>query len=82
MEKLFELQQKLLEALTKLKKRQLKRIKSHETGTRNSELFLNTLNETKNLLLYTMNLLKAQRDFVKHNSGKAAEVNKVRQIQN
>ncbi len=52
----------------KLKKRQLKRIKSKQTGTKNSELILNTLTETKNLLLYTVNLLKAQRDFVEYSS--------------
>ncbi len=60
---LVENQQDLLNEIMKLKKRQLKRIKNRETGTRNSELFLNTLTETKNLLLYAVNLLKAQRDF-------------------
>ncbi len=65
---LLKYQNKLLEEIVKLKKRQLKRIKNHETGTRNSELVLNTLTESKNLLLYTVNLLKAQRDFVIHNT--------------
>lgn len=65
---LLEDQQNLLENILKLKKRQLKRIKSRETGTKNSELVLNTLTETKNLLLYTVNLLKAQRDFVMYNT--------------
>ncbi len=68
MNELLKKQQSLLEDIVKLKKRQLKRIKNHETGTRNSELVLNTLTETKNLLLYTVNLLKAQRDFVIHNT--------------
>jgi Na+/phosphate symporter len=66
--RISETQQELLESLTKLKKKQLKRIKRRDTGTRNSELFLNTLNESKNLLLYSVNLLKAQRDFVRHNA--------------
>jgi len=65
---LLDNQQDLLNDIMKLKKRQLKRIKSRETGTRNSELFLNTLTETKNLLLYAINLLKAQRDFALYNS--------------
>ncbi len=64
---LLDDQQHLLDSIIKLKKRQLKRIKSGETGTKNSELILNTLTETKNLLLYTVNLLKAQRDFAEYN---------------
>jgi phosphate/sulfate permease len=66
-EGIIEKQQKLLDEITRLKKKQLKRIKRHETGTRNSELYLNTLTESKNLLLYVVNVLKAQRDFTKHN---------------
>jgi len=65
---LLENQQNLLDSIMKMKKRQLKRIKSRETGTKNSELVLNTLTETKNLLLYSVNLLKAQRDFVMYNT--------------
>jgi phosphate/sulfate permease len=67
LEGMLDEQQDILDTIMKLKKRQLKRIKNRETGTRNSELVLNTLTETKNLLLYTVNLLKAQRDFVLHN---------------
>ena len=65
---LLENQQNLLDSIMKMKKKQLKRIKSRETGTKNSELVLNTLTETKNLLLYSVNLLKAQRDFVMYNT--------------
>ncbi|MFC2115723.1 inorganic phosphate transporter [Bacteroidota bacterium] len=65
---LNDTQQTLLEKITKLKKIQLKRIKNRETGTKNSSLYLNTLTETKNLLLYAVNLLKAQRDFVMYNT--------------
>ncbi len=54
----------VLDGFTKLKKRQLKRIKNKETGMKNTTIYLNTLTESKNLLLYTVNLLKAQRDFV------------------
>lgn len=66
LEQLVKTQQGLLDSIIKLKKKQLKRIKNGETGTKNSELFLNTLTETKNLILYTLNLFKAQRDFVNH----------------
>jgi phosphate/sulfate permease len=54
----------LLETFTKLKKKQLKRIRNRETGMKSSTIYLNTLTESKNLILYTINLLKAQRDFV------------------
>jgi phosphate/sulfate permease len=58
----------LLDTFTKLKKRQLKRIKNKETGMKNTTIYLNTLTESKNLILYTINLLKAQRDFVVYNN--------------
>jgi len=60
-------QHKLLESLTKISKRQLKRIKNQESGTKNSTLYLNIMSETKNLLLFTINLIKAQRDFLIYN---------------
>ncbi len=58
-------QQILLSLINQLRKKQIKRIKNSETGTKNSMLYLNLLVETKNLLLYTVNLYKAERDFVK-----------------
>jgi phosphate/sulfate permease len=61
-------QHKLLENITLINKRQLKRIKNQEVGTKNSTLYLNVMSETKNLLLFTVNLIKAQRDFLIHNT--------------
>jgi phosphate/sulfate permease len=61
-------QHKLLESITKISKKQLKRIKNQESGTKNSSLYLNVMGETKNLLLFTINLIKAQRDFLIYNS--------------
>ena len=61
-------QNHLLEAIEKDKKKQIKRIKSSEVGTKNSLLYLNMLEEIKNLILYTINLLKSQRDFVNRNN--------------
>ncbi len=46
-------------------KKQIKRIKANEAGTRNSVLYLGILNETKNFLLDTINLLKSHRDFIR-----------------
>lgn len=46
-----------------LRKKQVKRIKANEVGTRNSMLFLGILAESKNLLLHSVNVLKSHRDF-------------------
>ena len=54
----------LLALLAKLRKNQIKRIKNNEVGTKNSMLYLGMLNESKNLVLYSVNLLKSQRDFI------------------
>jgi len=63
-EEAIEKQQILLDTIVKLRRKQVKRIKKNEGGVRISLLFLEILAETKNLLLYSINLLKAQRDFV------------------
>lgn len=47
-----------------IEKEQIKRIKNREVNTRNSLLFFNTLTETKNLLLHSVNLVKSHRDFI------------------
>jgi len=57
-------QRGLIERVTAISKQQLKRIKNSASGTKNSTLYLNIMNETKNLLLFTVNLIKAQRDFM------------------
>ncbi|MBE0675328.1 MAG: phosphate permease, partial [Bacteroidales bacterium] len=57
-------QQKILDLITKIKKKQLKYIKSESVGTRNSLMYLNLLSETKNLILFTVNMVKSHRDFL------------------
>jgi len=57
-------QQKILDAINKLRRNQIKRIKAAESGTKNSLLYLGILSETKNMVLDIVNLLKAQRDFI------------------
>ncbi len=59
----IEKQQDLLSRLASFKKKQIKRIKREEVGTKNSLLYFTITNETKNLLLNSINLLKSQRDF-------------------
>jgi phosphate/sulfate permease len=56
--------EKIFEALSKLEKNQIKRIKNKEVNTRNSLLYFKINSETKNLLLHTVNMIKSQRDFI------------------
>ena len=57
----------LIDDITKMKKKQIKSIKKDSISTRTSLLYLDVLTESKNLLLYINNLLKASRDFSEHN---------------
>lgn len=63
-EKVIVQMEKMLQYIEKLNKNQLKRLKASEVGTKNSVLYLNILNETKNMVLQLVNLYKSQRDFV------------------
>jgi Na+/phosphate symporter len=57
-------QQELLEMIKQMRIKQVKRLRDSDAHTRPSLLFLDILAETKNLLLYSINLLKSQRDFI------------------
>ena len=63
-------QQKILGMIDLFRKNEVKRIKKETTSTKNTLLFLNILQESKNLLLFALNLYKAQRDFVNYHQGK------------
>jgi Na+/phosphate symporter len=54
----------ILEQMGEQEKKQIRRIKKKETSSRNSLLYFGLMSETKHLLLQTVNLLKATRDFV------------------
>lgn len=54
----------IINDIYELRRVQIKRIKKGEVNTRNSMLYLGILQETKNILLFLNNLLKAQRDFI------------------
>lgn len=60
---LLEMQHSVLDLISKMKKRQVKYIKEELVGTRNTLMYLNLLEESKNLVLYTINMVKAHRDF-------------------
>ena len=61
---LIQMQVELLHTIEQVNKKQIKRIKNHEAGTKNSLMYLGILSEIKNVLFYTVNLLKSQRDFI------------------
>lgn len=69
-EEVFKLQIAMLEMIDQTRKAQIKRIKNNEAGTKNSLLYLNMLSETKNLLLFMVNLFKSHRDFVIYTNGR------------
>lgn len=58
----------IVDYLKKTEKNQIKRIKSKEVNTRNSVLYFNINSETKNLLMHSINLIKAHRDFVSYST--------------
>lgn len=64
LDKLLLHQQAILELIARIKKKQIKYIKAELVGTRNTLLYLNLLGESKNLILYTINMVKAHRDFL------------------
>jgi len=65
-EDLIQKRQSVLELMREQEKLQIRRIRRKETNTRNAVLYFGIMSETKNLLLQTVNLLKATRDFVSY----------------
>lgn len=55
----------ILNLIDNLQRKQLKRIKKQEVSTRNSVLYLNILTETKSLVLFSMSLVKSNKNFCK-----------------
>jgi len=64
-EKLNLLMAELFDLLAKMRKSHLKRIKTDTQSTRLSMLYLDILSESKNLIIYTINVTKSSRDFYK-----------------
>lgn len=60
---IIEKREILMKEIESYRKKQVKRLKKGEVGSKNSLLYLSLLHETKNLLLHSVNLVKAQRDF-------------------
>lgn len=65
-EELIVKRQDILVLMRDLEIKQIRRIKRKETNIQNSVLSFTLISESKNLLLQTVNLLKATRDFVSY----------------
>lgn len=63
-DQLVEEREAIFDYLGKIEKNQIKRIKSKEVNTRNSQLFFKINSEIRNLLLHTVNVIKSERDFI------------------
>jgi len=61
---LIDERDKILNQLHRIEKNQIKRIKNKQVNTRNSQLFFKFISEMEHLLLHTINLVKAYRDFI------------------
>jgi len=56
-------QAKILNMIKESRKNLIKTIKRKEVGTKTSMLVLSILNETRNILIYTVNMVRIQNDF-------------------
>jgi phosphate/sulfate permease len=65
-DKIQEMSRLYLLKIEMLNKKQLKRLKKAETGTKNSMLYLNLIGESKRLVLQAVNLYKSHRDFINY----------------
>ncbi|MCU0407715.1 MAG: inorganic phosphate transporter [Bacteroidales bacterium] len=63
-EKLLSIQNEVVDSIAKTKKKQIRLIKEDLIGTRSALMILNLLAETKNLVLYSVNMIKSYRDFI------------------
>jgi len=65
-DELIQKRQSIHESMREQEKREIHRIRRKETNSSNSVLYFGVMSETKHLLLQTVNLLKATRDFVSY----------------
>lgn len=63
-EELARMQSELFDYINKIRKRQMKRVKTGTVNTRNSLLYLQILHEAKQIVAYSMNIIKSHRDLV------------------
>jgi len=65
LDKIKERRSNILDLYSELIKKQIKRAKLKDSGTRNSMLYLNILNETKVMTMKSVNLMRAQMNLFK-----------------
>lgn len=65
LESLNNEQNRIIGLVREARKSLIKAIKRNEVGTKNSMLLLNILSEVRNILIYSINLMKIQGDFTK-----------------
>ena len=65
-EEVLSLRDQLFESIAEAIKSELTRINASRSNTKASMLYLTILNETKNMVLQSRNLLKSQQYFLKH----------------
>lgn len=58
-------QVKIIDMVREARKNLIKSIKKNDVGTKNSMLLLSILSEVRNILIYSVNLMKIQNDFTK-----------------
>lgn len=63
-DEVLQQQSDILEFINKSRKKLIKMLKKASLSTKSSLLYMEILNESKNLVLYLINVLKAERDFV------------------
>ncbi|MCF6170151.1 MAG: inorganic phosphate transporter [Bacteroidales bacterium] len=68
-QEILKLSQLYMEKIAQVNKKQIRRLKNAEVGTKNTMLFLNLVSESKQLVLQAVNLYKSHRDFIDFNSG-------------
>ncbi|MBK8967180.1 MAG: inorganic phosphate transporter [Saprospiraceae bacterium] len=70
--RLYEEITPVVRLIRSVRKKQIKRIKEHTIGTRNSVLFLNHLSELRNLALFSNRLVKVYLDMIINPEGEEA----------
>jgi Na+/phosphate symporter len=65
-DKLAMLNQNFVKALRSTRKKQIKRIKEHTVGTRNSVLYLNQLSDYRNIGLYAQRLINVYKNLIQN----------------
>ena len=64
LDEIMQMRESLFNTIAECIKNQVKRIKTEDTSTKANMLYLNILNETKNMVLQSRNLLKSQAYFL------------------